>query len=125
MSRLEQIEKTIASIISNKNRDRVFEVLQNISNTDSSCNKLGMWKEIKKLFPKGLKNVPSGVRDHTGKIITKLSIVKQIVIRKYKQRLRKRPSNPDIKDLMKLKEENARRLINIAKQVKTPPWSIQ
>ena len=125
MSRLEQIEKSIASIISNKNRDRVFEVLQNISNSDSSCNTLGMWKEIKKLFPKVLKNVPSGVRDHTGKIITKLSIVKQIVIRKYKQRLRKRPSNPDIKDLMKLKEENARRLINIAKQVKTPPWSIQ
>ena len=47
---LEQVEKQIASLISNKNRDRVNKVLQNISNTDSSCNSLGMWKEIKKSY---------------------------------------------------------------------------
>ena len=84
-----------------------------------------MWKQIKKWFPKILKNVPTGVRDHGGKIITKSSLVKKIVVQKYKQRLRKRPSTPNIKYLMTLKEENARRIINIARMVKTPPWSSQ
>lgn len=119
---LEQVETSIAKLVSNKNRDRVNEVLQNISNTDSSCN-TGMWKQIKKLFPKIKKNVPIGVRDHTGKIITKSSKVKLIIKRKYIQRLRKRPANPTIKHLMAITEENAKRLINIAREVKTPPWT--
>ena len=47
------------------------------------------------------------------------------MIRKYKQRLWKRPSNPNIVHIMKMKEDNARKVINIARQVKTPPWSME
>ena len=79
-----------------------------------------MWKEVKKLFPKILKTVPSGVKDHKGRIVTKVTAVKQTIMRKYKQRLRKRPANPEIKVLMELKEENARKIIKIAKGIKTP-----
>ena len=47
-------------------------------------------------------------------------VEKHIKIRTYKQRLRKRPANPEIKQLMQIKEENSRRIINIARQVKAP-----
>ena len=120
---IENIEMNIAKIISEKNRDRIFKSFQDIANSDSSCNTQGMWRQMRKLFPKVLATPPSGIKDHMGKIITKTSIVKQIVIRKYQQRLRKRPANPEIKELMRIKEENARRVIQIARQVKTTNWS--
>ena len=43
---LEKVDTSIAKIVSHKNRDRVNEILQNIANSDSSCNTMGMWKQI-------------------------------------------------------------------------------
>ena len=63
------------------------------------------------------------MKDHKGKIITKASTVKQIIIRKYQQKLRKRPANLLIKELMKIKEQNALRIIELAREVKTPNWT--
>ena len=59
-NRLGQVEQNLASLLSNKNRNRVNEILQNIANSDNSCNTLGMRKQVKKLFPKVLKNVSMG-----------------------------------------------------------------
>ena len=120
---LEEVETSICNIISDKNRNKILKMFKNISNLDDSCSTLGMWKEIKKLFPKIQKTVPSGVRNHRGKIVTKTSVVKQIILSKYKIRLRKRPSNPEVSHIMKIKEENAKRIINIAKEIKTLPWT--
>ena len=120
---LENIEKDIAKIISEKNRDKILKSFQEIANSDSSCNTMGMWRQVRKLFPKVLPTVPSGLRDHKGKIITQISTVKQMSIQKYQQKLRKRPVNPQIKRLMQLKEENAIRIINITRKVKTEKWS--
>ena len=80
---------------------------------------------MKKLFPKIPKTVPSGIKNHKGKTITKVSAVKQIIMRKYQTRLRKRPSNPEVKSLMVLKEENSRRIINLSRNIKTPPWTAE
>ena len=79
-----------------------------------------MWRELRKVFPKILASVPIGIKNHTGKTITKTSTIKQIIV---KQRMRKRPPNPQIKYIMKLKEENSLRVIALARQVKTPNWS--
>ena len=49
-NRLGQVEENIAHFLSNKNRNRVNEILQNIANSDNSCNTLGMWKQVKKLL---------------------------------------------------------------------------
>ena len=120
---LEIVEKTIANLVSDKNRDKVEKIFRNVSNSDNSCNTIGLWEEVKKLFPKILKTVPSGVKDHKGRSVTKVTAVQQIIMRKYIQRLRKRPANPEIKLLMELKEENARKIIKIARDIKTPPWT--
>ena len=52
---LEKVEKSVSKIVSNKNRDRVNKILENIANNDSSCNTLGMWKQIKKIVSKNSK----------------------------------------------------------------------
>ena len=101
---LENIEKNIAKKISEKNRNKIMKSFQEIANSDDSCNTLGMWRQVRKVFPKVLASVPLGLKDHKGKILTKSSDVKQPVIRKYQQRLRKRPPNPHIKELMKITE---------------------
>ena len=100
-----------------------MQSFQDMANSDSSCNTLGMWRQVRKVFPKVLASVPIGLKDHNGKILTKTSAVKNLVVRKYKQKLRKRPSNPHIRELMRIKEENALRVIEIARQVKTVNWS--
>ena len=46
-------------------------------------------------------------------------------MRNYKIRLRKRPANCGIDHIMEIKQENARRIINIAREVKTPPWTAE
>ena len=120
---LEEIDKNICNIISDKNRDKIHNMFKNISNLDDSCSTLGMWKEIKKLFPKIQKTVPSGIRNHKGTIVTKSSKVKQIISRKYKIRLRRRPSNPEVMHIMKIKEENAKRIICLSREIKTLPWT--
>ena len=67
---LEQIDKSICNIISIKNRDKIYNIFQNISNLDGSCSTLGMWKEIKKLFPKIQKTVHSkSQRDNSYKTL--------------------------------------------------------
>ena len=123
INHLEIIEKKIATLISEKNKNRIMKSFQDIANSDSSCNTLGMWRQVRKVFPKVLASVPVGLKDHNGKILTKTSAVKKLVVRKYIQKLRKRPPNPHIKELMRIKEENALRVIEIARQVKTVNWS--
>ena len=81
-NRLVEVEEKISNILSNKNRNKVNEILQNIANSDISCNTLGIWKQVNQLFPKVLKNAPIGVRDQKGKIVTKPHIVKQIIKQK-------------------------------------------
>ena len=44
---LERVESSLGKLVSNKNRDRVNKILKSIANTDSSCNTIGMWKQIK------------------------------------------------------------------------------
>ena len=93
-----------------------MNTLEDMANSDDSCNTLGMWRQVRKLFPKVLVSAPSGLKDHKGKIITKASTVKQIIIRKYQQKLRKRPANPQIKELTKIKKQNALKIIEIARK---------
>ena len=100
-------------------------MFQNVSQLDNSCNTVGMWKQVRKLFPKILKTVPTGIKNHKGKVVTKSSLVKKIITRKYQIRLRKRPANPEINHIMEIKKENAKRIINIARKVKTPPWTAE
>ena len=105
---IEAVEKAIAVLISENNRNKINDMFQNIANSDDSCNTLGMWKQVKKLFPKILKSVPSGIKNHLGNIVTKTSTVKQIIMRKYKIRLRKRPAIPGIKHVIKTRRGRPR-----------------
>ena len=112
------IEQNIANFLSEKNRNRILKCFQDIANSENSCNTRGMWKQIRKVVPKILKTIPTVIKNNKCKIITNTSSVKQIIVRKYKQRLGKRPANPQIKELMKIKEENALRIIELARKEK-------
>ena len=55
--------------------------------------------------------------------MTKVSVVKQIIMKKYITRLRKRPANPEMLHLMKIKEDNAKIIITLSRKIKSPPWT--
>ena len=39
---LEIVEKTIANLVSDKNRDKVEKIFRNVSNSNNSCNTIGL-----------------------------------------------------------------------------------
>ena len=64
---LEKVDKTIAKLISDQNRNKINKIFLSIANSEDSCNTLGMWKQVKKIFPKVLKSVPSGIKKSSRK----------------------------------------------------------
>ena len=120
---LKNIDQKIANLVQDKNWRKVWENFQEIASSETSVSTLGMWRKLKKTFPKVSAAVPTGVRDHKGRIITGTPAIKRIILRKFEQRMRRRPAIPAIKEIMQLKQQNARRIIKICRNVKTLPWT--
>ena len=51
--------------------------------------------------------------------------VKKIILRKYQDRMRHRPPHPDIAHILKVKDEIARKIINICRETKSLLWKMK
>ena len=96
ISSIKYIDRNIANLLSEKNRNKIMTSFQKIATSDNSCSSLGMWRQARKLFPKVLNSVQTGVLNPKGKIITKTSALKR------------RSAHPEIKELMRIKKETSR-----------------
>ena len=64
-----------------------------------------MWKLKKHIWPKKKETLPTGKRNHQGKIITNQKDLEDLYVKEFQERLRRRPSHPDFKNIHRLKEE--------------------
>ena len=58
-----------------------------------------VWKLLKKLSPKSNPTLPTGKRNHKGKIISGPREIRKLLALEYKNRLRTRPIRPDLKGI--------------------------
>ena len=78
-----------------------------------------------KLWPKNKSSLPVAKRNHKGRIVSSHKDIKKLLVREYKDRLRCRPTRPD------LKAHNIRRnkifelKIQLAKMKKSPDWTMK
>ena len=84
-----------------------------------------MWKVLKKNYPKISASVPVGKKDRKGNIITNHEGLKQLYLQTYINRLRNRPIKLDFEEIKKMKTELFELRLEISKQQKSVPWTLE
>ena len=95
----EEIEKKIADYESEEKRNKLIEHFNHFNDNPENINVANMWKTLKKLWPKFGNAVPTGKKNHQGKLISGEKELKILMLKEYTQRLRNRPVRPDLKNM--------------------------
>ena len=67
---IERLDGEISEECSDKEYDKIVDILGGLENESGSTNTTNIWKQMKKAFPKQTKPLPTGVKNVEGKIIT-------------------------------------------------------
>ena len=84
-----------------------------------------MWKLFNKLWPKNKSSVPAAKKNHRGKIVSSHKDIKNLLMREYKDRLRSRPTRPDLKSHKIRRNKIFELKIQLAKTNKSPDFSMK
>ena len=85
-------------------RKKVVENLKQISDSNDCTNIPGVWSVIRKVFPKVSNSMPSGKKDLSGKVVTNPTKLKQLYQKMFKERLRVRPTYPEMINVQMMQE---------------------
>ena len=118
--RIENIEKDI----SNECEDKELEKLEKIM-SEIETNKTNIWKEMRKAYPNKTKPIPTGVKDIKGRVITNPSERKQVTLDHFNHRMRKRPVNEDVKDIVQLKYDIFEDRLKETQNNRSPPFNMR
>ena len=124
-TKLDQIEEEIIEKTETKYVNKIKEALEDITGEDGKKNENGIWKTIKRIFPKNTASKPLALKDERGNLITGYEGIKKFSLESMVKRLRKRPMHPNLKQLEIRKKRLARMRLKIASRKKTPKWSLQ
>ena len=102
---------------------KVKETLGHITGDDGSINTNGIWKAKQNLIPKHKETKPVALKDNKGNMITSPEGIKTLCLDEMIERLRHRPIHPELVQLQFMKEKLCHQRINIAKHIKTKPWT--
>ena len=81
-------------------------------------------ENLKKLWPKH-NSIPMAKMNHIGKVISKPREIKNLMIKEYIERLRKRPLRQDMKVVMQKRNIIFQNILREAKSRKSPEWSME
>ena len=104
LSQMENLDKIIANECSEENFQKIKDNFQDLSGLNDKLNSNGMWRQMKKLFPKNVQPLPVGKKNKRGQIITNPEQLKDLYLETYVHRLRHRPIKEGYTELNKFKE---------------------
>ena len=84
-----------------------------------------MWKLKKSIWPKKQESLPTGKINNQGNMVTDSDEIKDLYFNEFKERLRSRPSHPELKEIHTLKEEVFNLKIEKAKTKVSSDWTMQ
>ena len=70
-------------------------------------------------------SIPTGKLNHQGKLVTSPHDLKNLLAKKYIERLRPRPIHPDFEDINIIKKESFKVKLEEASNIKSPPWTMK
>ena len=97
----------------------VYEETKGLDNEDGGFNPGHIWKLKEKIIPKP-SNVPTAMKDINGKLVTNVEEFKKHTIDHYKNVLRNRPINEDLKEHKVEKEGLCKKRLEHTRTNKTP-----
>ena len=121
--KLHKIEKEISDKCETKNCSLIEDQIHDITNKDGSTNNAGVWRLRKKLFPKPAEHM-CGKKDRQGNLITNPTMLKQLYLDAYTERLEHRKMIPELLKLKTLREELFQQRLQLSKSNKSPMWTM-
>jgi hypothetical protein len=119
----------ISSEIANKEAEeiynRIVKQFKNLSDDPEQIDLQQMWKLFNKLWPKNKSSLPVAKRNHKGRIVSSHKDIKKLLVREYKNRLRCRPTRPDLKAHKIRRNKIFELKIQLAKMKKSPDWTMK
>ena len=112
---IEDITKRIYEIEAEENRNKIIKNFKEFSDNPENVNLHNVWKKIKQIWPKYCSTIPTAKKNHQGKIVTGPKDIKNLLAREYRDRLRSRPTRPDLKTLRSRKRQIFQMKLEISK----------
>ena len=118
----EKLENELAEKYAKEYIDKIEEKTGGIDGEDGAIKNEDIWKLKKDLFPRN-KDPPTAMFDpESGNLLTNEEKIENAAVNVYKERLRNKPMDEDLKHIKESKEALCVKLLRIAKTRKTPPW---
>ena len=80
---------------------------------------------MRKAYPNNTKPILTGVKNLKGKIVTNPEERKQVTLDNFDHRIRKRPVNNKVKEIVDLQKDLFKEILDKAKENKRPPLTMK
>ena len=117
------LEINIADIIAKEEISKAYS-FKKFCAENGSVSVKEMWNLRKKIWPKNQESIPTGKLNHTGKLVTGPQEIKTLLHKEYKERLRPRPTHPNLSHLNEIKNKSFEAKLKEAKKNKSPDWTM-
>ena len=122
---IKELNHEISELEAKANRNLIMKYFQTFSQNPETVNISQMWKSMGKICPKFAENLPTAKKSHEGRIVTDPKALKSLLANEYKERLRTRPTRPDLKENDKYKNIIFNMKMKIASLNKSQEWTIE
>ena len=122
---LASIEEAIARKTSEKFYNQIKETMGHLKGDDGALSHHGVWKARGKLFSNGKEGNPIALKDKHGNLVTNEEGIKKLCLEEILERLRHRKIHPNLKELQTLKETLCQKRLDLARHIKSEPWSMK
>ena len=124
-SKVNEIDKQITEEIADKEYEKLKKILGDIETDGGETNYTGIWKEMRKAYPKKNKPLSTGVKNVSGKVITNPNEKKKVILEHFTHRMRKRPVKEELEDIVLLNEQLYDERLTNARKRKTPKFEMK
>ena len=121
---LDNIDDLISKECSDKEFEKLTKVLGELETESGATNSTNIWKEFRKAYPKKQRPVPTGVKNFHGKVVTNPNEKKQVTLKHFTHRMRKRPTHEDVKEIANIEESTFKMRIEFASENKSSEFTM-
>ena len=124
-SKFAEIESKLSEKYAEEFYNKIKDKTTGIDCQEGGLNSGNLWNLKKQIFPKS-KDPPTAMVDpQTGNLLTSEEKIEEAAIKVYKERLKNRPINNNMKHIKDAKELLCKKLLHVARLKKTPDWTMK
>ena len=101
---------------------KLEKATQNIECDEGGFTSNKLWNLKKQMCPRS-RDPPTAMLDKEGNLVKEEDKIRNIALETFEERLKNRPIKDELKHIKEAKEKLAEKLMEVAKENKTPPWS--